>query len=227
MSATAWCNHFSNILSAFGWPGPGLDSAEHQTFQAWQDVLRSFARAGESIGSNDVENALLLLQQLLGQRRFQPETQQLPVQIIDRHESTGLRADHIWITGMDSLNWPGRVSPDAWLPRQWQQTVGVPGSCAEIVARDASTYWQTWLASATSTVIGSYALERDDQPVVGATFLADLPELTLDTESQDDEIVRVNHALYESLSPQLDEVDDYHGPGIDDGATVGLSLIHI
>ncbi len=221
MSASAWCNHFSNTLSTFGWPGPGLDSAEHQAFLAWQDVLGNYARAGETVGSHSAQDALTLLQQLLSKRRFQPETQQLPIQIIDPHESIGLRADHIWVTAMDTRNWPGQVSPDAWLPRRWQQVAGVPGACARTVARDAATRWQSWLASATSTVIASFAHERDDQPVAGATLLNTLTPLASGAELDGDDVCRFNRTLFDTLSPEIIELEDCQGPGIDDGATVG------
>ncbi len=217
--AAFWCQYFSKILEAFGWPGAALQSSEYQVFQAWTDTLQSYARTSSVAPTHNAQAALATLRRLLADRRFQPETSELPIQILSPEESIGLRSDIIWVTGMDSNNWPGMGSANPWLPGVWQKQVSVPGSSAEQVARDAELNWQAWQTSA-STVIASFARERDGQEQVAATVLDGLTELPLLGDSPSGSLQRCSQLLQEELKPTLEILSDANGPPIADGAAV-------
>jgi len=175
--AAFWCQYFSKILEAFGWPGAALQSSEYQVFQAWTDTLQSYARTSSVAPTHNAQAALATLRRLLADRRFQPETSELPIQILSPEESIGLRSDII----------------------------------AEQVARDAELNWQAWQTSA-STVIASFARERDGQEQVAATVLDGLTELPLLGDSPSGSLQRCSQLLQEELKPTLEILSDANGP---------------
>ena len=216
--AAFWCQHFSKILEAFGWPGAALQSSEYQVFQTWADTLQSYARTSSVAPTHTAQTALATLRRLLADRRFQPETADLPIQITSPEESIGLRSDVLWVTGMDSNNWPGTSSANPWLPSVWQKQVAVPGSSAEQVRKDSELCWQAWQVSA-STVIAGFALERDGQEQTAATVIDTLPDLSV-TDAPLVARQRCSQLIQEVVKPELEVLADGNGPSVADDTAV-------
>jgi len=217
--AAFWCQHFSKILEAFGWPGAALHSSEYQVFQTWTDTLQSYARTSSVAPTHNAQTALATLRRLLADRRFQPETSDLPIQILSPEESIGLCSDIFWVTGMDTNNWPGVSTANPWLPGIWQKQVSVPGSSAEQVAKDSELNWQVWQTS-TNILIASFARERDGQEQAAATVLDGLTELPLIDDSSSDSLQRCSQLIQKELRSTLEILSDASGPPIADGAAV-------
>ena len=167
--------------------------------------------------------ALATLKRLLAARLFQPETGDLPIQIVSPNDSIGLGCDYLWVTGMDTANWPGIVAAEPWLPRQWQKNQGVPRSSAQQVTEDARLMWQCWQQASPVSVF-SYAAEQDEQEMTAAPVAAALPDLHAPEQkvAGGDQIkeshVRSSVQLQSQL--QLSSVADGSGPALADGAQV-------
>ena len=223
-NASFWCRHFSSVLDALRWPGDSLASHEYQAFQAWQDTLRTYACTASVTSSHSGVAALAALKRLLAARMFQPETGDLPIQIVSPNDSVGLASDYLWVTGMDTANWPGTVAAQPWLPREWQKKQSVPRSSALQVTEDAHLMWQSW-QHASSVSVFSYAAEQDEQEMTAAPIVAALPDL----HESEQKIagaaaikelhVRTNTQLKSQLT--LSSIADGSGPALADDAEVG------
>ena len=142
--------------------------------------------------------------------------------------------------GTDANHWPGAASPNAWLPRPWQKSVGVPGSSALQCSVDAAKLLDAWLARG-SKVLFSYSVERDEQEVQVASAIEPFPELSdlLDSDDVDgslsESVIEMQAACSDwqgALLPvmdsreliraasQLQGVADRIGPALDDGQKV-------
>lgn len=233
-----WCSRFDDILKAARWPGKALGSHEHQTVQAWQELVLGLARLGNITDSFSAFDAAALLKRTAMQRLFQPKTDELPVQLLAPQDSVGLEFTHLWVCGMDANHWPGAATPNAWLPRPWQKSVGVPGSSATQCTEDAAKLLAAWLA-ARSQVLFSYCVERDEQEVQVAAAIESFPEISsansggqsaLDRQSAFDRQSAL-HWQSALLSPadsrevirstsHLQGVADRTGPAVGDGQKV-------
>src|SRR3990172_8248678 len=82
-SAGEWAKIFSRLLKVFNWPGTRvLNSAEYQTVAEWQNLLNEFASLDLVSRALTYREALTQLRQLVMNTRFQPESQEVPVQIL-------------------------------------------------------------------------------------------------------------------------------------------------
>ena len=226
-----WCSRFDEILKAARWPGKALGSHEHQTVQAWKELVLGLARLGNVAESFSAYEAAALLKRTAMQRLFQPKTDELPVQLLAPQDSVGLEFTHLWVCGMDANHWPGAASPNPWLPRPWQKSVGVPGSSALQCTEDAAKLLAAWLASG-SKVLFSYSVERDEQEVQVASAIEAFPELTelLESDESDEQAAcsdwqgamlpaTDSRELIRAAS-QLQGVADRIGPAVADGQKV-------
>ncbi len=171
---SVWATRFSAVLKAFGWPGEGLGSEEHQAVQATHAVLDDLQALDDS-DLLTVSTALSELKRLARERVFQPETPDVPVRVLGRLESHGQHVDVLWITGLDSERWPAAARPTPFLPVLQQQEVGMPEASPEARLRLAKREFRHWCANAPE-VVASHARERDDKPLVAAPVLADILE---------------------------------------------------
>ncbi len=227
-----WCARFNDILKAARWPGKALGSHEHQTVQAWKELVLGLARLGNVTETFSATAAASLLTRTAMQRLFQPETDELPVQLLTKQDSVGLAFTHLWVCGMDANRWPGSAAPNPWLPRPWQKAVGVPGSSAQQCSADAETLLQSWISAGTNTLF-SFSTERDEQEVQVAAAIEPLPDIfswlqTADETAQSTikpawqglllEPVEARLSIHKAL--QLQPVTDHVGPAIMDGSKV-------
>lgn len=126
-TSAEWVRRARARLAACGWPGErGLDSAEHQTAQRFQELL------DEMVGldlCSEGEDPAVLAQRLTERARrvsFQPQADEAPVQAMGVLEAGGLEFDHLWIAGLTDEAWPPRGAPHPFLPRAWQERHGLP-----------------------------------------------------------------------------------------------------
>lgn len=227
-----WCARFNDILKAARWPGKALDSHEHQTVQAWKELVLGLTRLGNITGSFNAAEATGLLKRSAMQRLFQPQTDELPVQLLTPQDSVGLEFTHLWVCGMDANHWPGAAMPNAWLPRPWQKALGVPKSSAQQCSADAAKLMQSWLSSG-AQILFSYSMERDEQEVQVAAAIESLPDIFALLDATDAKGVSANHADWQGLllqtvdsrasintALQLQPLSDHMGPSIPDGQQV-------
>jgi len=111
---SGWVRDFLKLLNAMGWSkGRKLSSEEFQTVNAWNEALQKFSVLDTVGGELDIHSAISLLTQNINVKNFQPETDDVPVQIMGMLEAVGERFDHAWIMGLDAESWPPAPRPKA------------------------------------------------------------------------------------------------------------------
>ena len=156
-----WADRFGDALRAWGWPGEGLSSEEYQAVQALHGTLDDL-QALEDGGTVSLDEAIDALHRLARERVFQPETPDVPVRILGRLESHGLRFDALWVASLDSEHWPPTASPSPFLPAARQKAAGMPEASPEARLALARAEFRHWRAS-TSELVASCARERGRQ----------------------------------------------------------------
>jgi probable DNA repair protein len=144
-----WSRTFSRMLAAHGWPGDRpLSSEEHQTIEAWNQVLSSFATLDLVERGLPYEQSLLELRRLAGATAFQPEDEGAPVQIVGVEEAAGLEFDHLWVAGLHDEQFPQEPRPNPFLPLAIQRERKMPHATPESEAEYADTVLRRLIASA-------------------------------------------------------------------------------
>ena len=93
---SAWAATFARMLETAGWPGEtSLDSAEHQTVEAWKDLLRRFGSLDVVSPPLPLDEAVARLRELAAATEFQPEDLGAPIQITGALEAAGAEFDHL------------------------------------------------------------------------------------------------------------------------------------
>lgn len=204
-----WASRFSRVLKAFGWPGEGHGSDEHQAVEATHAVLDDLHALddGERVS---VAAALAEFRRLTRERVFQPETPDVPIRLLGRLESHGQQFDALWITGLDSERWPAAAQPTPFLPVATQREVGMPEASPEARLDLAKQEFRHWCASAPH-VIASHARERDDKPLVAAPVLSNI------AAGEHVELKTIDH-VRAAVTTEI--IDDVRGPDVMFGTSV-------
>jgi ATP-dependent helicase/nuclease subunit B len=171
-------SHYSNyifaVLSALGWPGSGLDSAEHQAAERCRILVSDFGSCDELTGKVRPAEAVGLLREMASRVLFEPQELRAPLLVIDAETSAGMRFDAIWVCGMDGSRWPPPAAPDPFLPRHLQLRHGLPRASADFAAGEARETLDRLLCSAGEIVLSVPQLE-DDTPLLPSPLLAGIP----------------------------------------------------
>jgi ATP-dependent helicase/nuclease subunit B len=217
--ASAWAAALTRGLRQLGWPGgETLDSATWQTAHAWAGLLESFSRLDAVVGALPVGEALARLRRLGAQQRFQPETPDLPVQVLGLLETAGLEFDGLWVTGMHDGVLPAPLRPCPLLPAALQRERGMPRACPDtelalarrVVAR---------LAQAPPEVRFSYPQSREDEPLRPSPVLAGLPP----PGSSPRMVPGIAATCFEQRG--VEQVEDLSGPAIAGEVAGGTGLL--
>ncbi|SEF67256.1 PD-(D/E)XK nuclease family protein [Nitrosomonas ureae] len=162
-SHTVFARIIAEVLQVLGFPGErGLDSSEYQTLKKWQMLVANFAAFDRINAKTSYHEAVSRLKQMASDTLFQPETPNVPVQIIDVFEATGMEFDHLWVMGLSDEQWPLRSHPNPFLPLGLQRKAKLPlGSPLE-----SSAYCQrltrNWLSSAKDVILSYPRYSNDD-----------------------------------------------------------------
>jgi probable DNA repair protein len=157
-TAAGWSRTFSSLLEAAGWPGESsLSSSEYQALKSWTELLSEFAGSGVTLGETGAGQAVSMLRRMAEERIFQPETEDAPVQILGALETSGLRFDHLWVTGLHDEAWPATAKPNPFLPIRLQRAAGIPHSSPERELAFARSVTQRLLALGLNLTSGSCA----------------------------------------------------------------------
>ncbi len=151
------------ILQLVGFPGErSLNSTEYQSVKKWHAVLADFATLDSVKSETLYSEAVSSLQRLAANTLFQPETPDVPIQILGVLEAAAIDFDHLWVMGLSDEQWPLRPRPNPFLPLELQQKAKLPlGATLESFAY-SQRLTQGWLCSA-SEVILSYPQHSDDR----------------------------------------------------------------
>ena len=204
-----WADRFGETLRAWGWPGEDLASEEYQAVQALHATLDDLQSLDDG-GTVTLGEALDALRRLVRERVFQPETPEVPIRILGRLESHGLRFDALWLSGLDSEHWPPSATPSPFLPIARQKAAGMPEASPEARLALARAEFAHWCA-ASPEVIASHALERDGKPLVPAAALEGIEPGAFEAA---DPAERVREAV------GMESLEDARGPSLAAAAPV-------
>lgn len=180
---SVWAERFFGVLSDLGVPGERtLSSAEFQTYVRLRELPASLATLDRVLGALSLQDAVALVRRVAADTVFQPESPDVPVQVLGALEAQHLQFDGLWVTQMTDQHWPAAVTPNPLVPLAWQRAARMPGASIEEVqaqARRALTRW-----SASGELVLSYPQQDGDRrllpsPVLRGMRLADADALAL------------------------------------------------
>ncbi len=214
---SGWAALFAELLALVGWPGERpLTSEEFQAQGAWHDVLQTLATLDLVLPTCGYREALAQVHRLAAERIFQPQTPEVPVQILGVLEAAGLRFDHLWVMGLHDEVWPAPLAPNPFLPIALQRRYGLPHASAERELDYATRLIQQLLASASQVVL-SYPCHEGDRELRPSPLIAPVEEVSasalLPASTPD-----YRSAIY--ASRQLESLADHQAPPIPSGERI-------
>jgi ATP-dependent helicase/nuclease subunit B len=204
-----WSAAFSRELKSVGWPGDRpLDSTEYQTSVQWNEWLSEFSGLDASTGGISRAGAISMLQRLVKDEQFQPESEPAPVQILGVFEASGMSFDHLWILGMHDGVWPRSASPNPFLPLRLQRSLGLPQSSPQRELEFTILLTEQLLASASSVVV-SHPENEGDAALRPSPLFSSLPQIPVDELELP---LSPDYAEQLFRSRNLEKIDDSNAP---------------
>jgi probable DNA repair protein len=172
-----WAADIADQLSAAGWPGDGaLNSVEYQVVKAFHRVLHEMAGNDAVLESVSLSKALKVLNRLVKNTPFQPETKDSPVQVLGALEGAGLNFDYVWIMGMRDDKWPAAPSPSPFIPIHLQRARNMPNASPERELQFTRSLTNRY-STAGKQVIFSYPLNDKENEVTPSSMITMYPEV--------------------------------------------------
>ena len=213
-----WAASVSRLLAMVGWPGDrGLNSAEFQSIEVWNEVLSELAGLDGVLGRVRFERAIGMLRTLATARLFQPESEAAPIQILGVFEASGLRFDRLWIMGMHDLAWPGSTGPEPFLPLRLQRRLNLPRCSPERELAYTQVLTARLLASAPQIVVSHPDREADSDLRVSPLF-SGLTQVSADALEV---TATVRYLERLQASSRMETIEDPMGPPTGDAAVLG------
>jgi probable DNA repair protein len=179
-SPSEWGRGFSELLVLAGFPGErALDSAEYQTLKKWHAVLAQFAQLERVVPRLGYGDAVARLRRIAADTDFQPESPDVPIQVLGVLESAGCAFDHLWVMGLSVEAWPLAARPNPFLPLALQRAAGIPESSAEASLELDRRITQGW-RDAASEVVFSHPEREADRALAPSPLVAGVGEAGLE-----------------------------------------------
>ncbi len=177
--ASVWAERFFGVLADLGVPGDRpLTSTEYQTHERLREVLASLATLDRVLGALSLSEAVGLVRRIAADTVFQPESPEVPVQVLGVLEAQHLEFDALWVAQMTDALWPPAPTPNPLLPLAWQRAAGMPGAAADIVQAQARLALRRWSATA-GEVVCSWPQHDGDRKLLPSPLLRDVPHTDL------------------------------------------------
>lgn len=176
---SAWARAVSEALAAIGFPGErSLDSTEFQALAKWHEVVAEFATLDRVLPRTGYTDAVSRLRRMAADALFQPETPDVPVQVLGELEATGMEFDHLWVMGLSDETWPRAPRPNPFLPSELLRAAGVPQGSAAGMLEQARRLTGEWLSCADEVVL-SHPLREDDREFKPSPLIVEVPATPL------------------------------------------------
>jgi probable DNA repair protein len=203
-----WSTEFQRLLAGLGWPGERtLDSEEYQVFVKWRETVGSLATLDAVTPRLAYDEALARLGRLAAETLFQPETPEVPVQVLGVLEANGLEFDRLYVTGLSDEAWPPPPRPAPFLPVALQRARGVAHASAEwqlAYARRATALWQ----GAAGEVRFSWPRSEGERTLGMSRLLAHVPEAAPAPVA----FQTVHEAIHRARA--IEEIEDFTAPAL-------------
>lgn len=175
-SPSTWAKALSEALTVAGFPGErSLDSGEYQALKKWHEVVAAFAALDRVLPRMPYAEALSRLRRVAADTLFQPESPEVPIQILGVLEAAGLTFDSLWVMGLSDGNWPPAPRPNPFLPLALQRAAGLPHSTAADVLEAARRTTAQWCTAAAEVVL-SHPMQEDDRELRPSPLVAQVAE---------------------------------------------------
>jgi probable DNA repair protein len=210
-----WARAISEALAAAGFPGErALDSTEYQTLKRWHEVIAGFAALDRVVPRMAYAEALSRLRRMAADTLFQPESPEVPIQILGVLETSGMTFDSLWVMGLDDGHWPPPQRPNSFLSLAVQRTAGLPQSSPSDALAAARAITGRWCVSADEVVL-SHALQEDDRELRPSALIAAVAAGQLEVQGYGDYRAGI-HALR-----NIERLQDEKAPPLADGHVAG------
>ncbi|MBC7625261.1 MAG: PD-(D/E)XK nuclease family protein [Aeromicrobium sp.] len=181
-----WSRHFTQALSAWGFPGErALGSSDFQVLAKFRDALETLAALENVQPRMRADEALAQLRRIVGDTVFQPESaggNEAPIQVLGILESAGQSFDPfdaMWVTGLSDDAWPLAARPNPFIPAALQRLAGVTeASAAASLALD-KRITEGWQHSARELILSHAMYQGADadtgQARPASALISDFP----------------------------------------------------
>lgn len=171
-----WARAFADALAAMGFPGErALDSVEYQTLKRWHEVVAGFAALDRVLPRMGYAEALSRLRRMAADALFQPESADVPIQILGVLETSGQTFDSLWVMGLGDEHWPPPPRPNPFLPLAVQRAAGLPQCSPPDALASARSITARWCSSAEEVVL-SYPAQEADRELRPSTLIVPVAE---------------------------------------------------
>ena len=160
-----------------------LDSEEFQTFKKWRELVLGLSELDPVLGSLRYDEALSWLARLSAETLFQPESEEVPIQVLGVLEAAGIEFDHLFVTGIHDEVWPQAVRPSPLLPAALQRAHKVPHASAEWELGFAQRMTALWLRAAPRVVL-SHPMREGDRVFRPSPLLSQIREAATASSSR-------------------------------------------
>lgn len=213
-----WAGVCARLLAALGWPGERtLSSEEYQAVEAWRDLLSRFSGLDAVWPAAAYTGAVTRLRRMAGETLFQPQTPEVPIQVLGVLEAAGMQFDHLWVMGLTDEVWPPPPRPNPLLPAVLQRRHGVPHASAERELEFAQRVTARLLTSAPHIVV-SHARRDGERDLRVSPLIASLAATTAEALVPQ-AWQGYAQQVHVSVSA-LEEIEDVQAPPLPDGTRV-------
>lgn len=178
----AFAKLFPRLLQIVGFPGErSLDSTEYQTVKKWHEVIAGFTTLDSVLPEIRYADGIRRLRQIAGETLFQPQTPDVPIQILGVLEAAGMTFDHLWVMGLTDEQWPLRPRPNPFLPFVLQQQAKLPLGSTQASLDYSRQLTNGWLAGAKEVILSysQYSDDRDGHPLEPSPLIQSVAEDSL------------------------------------------------
>jgi ATP-dependent helicase/nuclease subunit B len=220
-SPAEWARAFGDALTLLGFPGErGLDSSEYQTLQKWHEVLARLATLERVAPRIGFEAALGWAGRMAAETLFQPETPQVPIQVLGVLEAAGMEFDHLWVAGLTDEAWPPAPDPNPFIPLRLQRAAGLPNATPTAALEFAQRLTEGWRTGAGEVVL-SHPRREGDRDLAPSPLIALLPATDLEVP----EYASWRDAIHRAAA--IERLADAAAPAPDASGTIrgGASLL--
>lgn len=160
-SHATYAKMITEVLRIIGFPGERkLNSSEYQTYRKWQALLAEFASFDRIVPSTTYQEAIGRLYRMASETLFQPETPEVPIQILGVLEAANQEFDYVWVMGLSDKHWPLQTQFNPFLPLELQRKTKLPLASTMEALQYCRRLMQGWCAH-TREAIFSYARYND------------------------------------------------------------------
>jgi probable DNA repair protein len=171
-----WARAFSDALSLLGFPGERtLDSAEYQTLKKWHEAVARFAGLDRIAARLGFAGALGRLRRMAQDTLFQPETPEVPIQVLGVLEAAGMVFDHLWVMGLSDEAWPMPARANPFVPLALQRGAAVPNATPAAALELARRLTGEWRSGAAEVVL-SHPRREGDRDLAPSPLVAEVAE---------------------------------------------------